>query len=210
MKTLFWNVDTQYDFMRSDEDYKGKLAIPGARDIEVNLKLLTQYAKENNLKVVNSADWHHPESEELSDKPNFITTFPEHCMANTFGAEFVPATKPENSYVIDWRDATFKAEEVKRNRNIVLYKDKFDVFTGTRHTNGIVDLLHPEKAVVYGVATNVCVDFAVRGLLERKIEVYVPTDAIKELPNIPLPYDNWKVLGAKLVTTKDVLEGKIW
>ena len=49
-----------------------------------------------------------------------------------------------------------------------------------------------------------CVNDAVNGLLERKIQVYIPTDAIKELPNLPLPYESWIKKGAILTTTKDV------
>jgi len=204
MKTIFWNVDTQYDFMRSDESYKGKLAIPGARAIEGNLARLTLLAKEKRIVVVNTADWHDVESGELSEKPDFVNTFPEHCMKNTRGAEFVPATNPENPYIIDWKQEQFGRERVLQARNLVLYKDKFDVFAGTPHAEEVVRLIQPRRAIVYGVATNVCVDCAVRGLLERKVQVYVPTDAIKELPNLPLPYENWQRNGAILTTTDEV------
>ena len=62
----------------------------------------------------------------------------------------------------------------------------------------------PKRAIVYGVATNVCVDCAVRGLLERKVDVYVVEDAIKELPGLPLPYEDWKSKGAYLIKTGEV------
>ena len=207
--TIFWNVDTQYDFMRDNGNYKGKLAIPNAETIEPNLAQLTKYAKKNNLVVVNTADWHTREDEELSEKPDFQRTFPQHCMRYTKGARFIPATNPENSYKIDWQQQTMNPTKLKESRNIVLYKNKFDVFAGNDFTNMVTKMLKPSKVVVYGVATNVCVDFAVKGLLERNIEVYVPTDAIKELPNLPLPLKEWEDLGAKLVTTKDVLEGRV-
>jgi len=204
MKTIFWNVDTQYDFMRDDENYKGKLAIPGAKAIERNLERLTELAAENEIVVVNTADWHIVESEELSEEPDFAKTFPEHCMKNTKGAEYVPATNPESPYAIDWKQEQLDKARVLQTRNLVLYKDKFDVFTGTPHAEEVVKLLAPERAIVYGVATNVCVDCAVRGLLERKVQVYVPTDAIKELPNLPLPYENWQRKGAILTTTDEI------
>jgi nicotinamidase/pyrazinamidase len=204
MRTIFWNVDTQYDFMRNDESYKGKLAIPGARAIEENLARLTQLAGEEGIIVVNTADWHDKDSEELSANPNFIQTFPEHCMRNTRGAEFVPATNPKDPYAIDWKQEQFAREKVLQVRNIVLYKDRFDVFTGTPHAEEVLRLLQPQRAIVYGVATNVCVDCAVRGLLERKVQVYVPTDAMKELPGLPLPYETWQRGGAVLTTTDEV------
>ena len=204
MKTIFWNVDTQYDFMRDDEAYKGRLAIPGAKAIEGNLEKLTAIAKQLGIKVINTADWHTIESEELSTNPDFTKTFPQHCMQDTKGAQFVPATNPENPYLIDWKQEQFDKEKVLQTRNIVLYKDKFDIFTGTPHSDKVVELIRPEKVVVYGVATNVCVDCAVKGLLERKVQVYVPTDAIKELPNLPLPYENWQRKGAILTRTDDI------
>src|SRR3989338_3806073 len=129
MKTIFWNVDTQYDFMRPD----GNLYVEGAEKIEGNLARLTELARVKGIKVVNTADWHNKDSEELSSNPNFIQTFPEHCMQNTPGAKFVPATDPQNPYKIDWAQDCFDMGEVSQRRNIILYKDKFDVFRGTPH-----------------------------------------------------------------------------
>ncbi len=94
------------------------------------------------------------------------------------------------------------------SREIIIYKDRFDAFDpeGAPFTDSIVKLLKPQRAVVYGVATNVCVDFAVKGLRQRGIEVYVITDAIKELPNLPLEevLQDWQQLGVHLMTVKDV------
>ncbi|MEK6758105.1 MAG: cysteine hydrolase family protein [Nanoarchaeota archaeon] len=199
MKTIFWNVDTQYDFMRED----GKLPVVNAKTIEANLAKLTFIAMDEGVQVVNTGDWHTKDSKEFSDKPNFINTFPPHCVQNTKGAEFVLATKPENPYVIDWQQARIDKKKIESTRNIVIYKDAFDVFAGNSYTDRILEIIKPDRAIVYGVATNVCVDFAVRGLLERKIEVYVPTNAIKELPNLSLQevLDRWVAKGAKLINT---------
>lgn len=203
-RTIFWNVDTQYDFMKPD----GKLFIPGATEIEGNLEYLTRIAADYNIKVVNTADYHTLQSRELSDTPDFKTTFPPHCLVGSKGVEFIDATKPANSYVIDWRDPNFNPAELQKHRNIVLCKDEFDAFhpTGAPHTEKVLNILNPHRAIVYGVATNVCVDFAVQGLLQRGVEVYVPTDAIKELPGLPLEkvFDSWKNEGAVLIKTMEV------
>jgi nicotinamidase/pyrazinamidase len=200
---IFWNVDTQYDFMRNDSDYKGKLPIEGAKGIEPNLKKFTDFADFKNLRVVNTADWHDKNSKELSENPDYRTTFPEHAMKYTRGALFVPAVEPKNPYVVDWSAKDIDRQEVENSRNIVIYKDAFDVFTGNKYTNEVLDMLNPDKVVVYGVATNVCVDFAVQGLLDRGKKVYVPVDAIKELPGKPLDeiLNGWKQKGAILTTT---------
>ena len=204
MKTIFWNVDTQYDFMRNDGSFKGALAILGAREIEGNLARLTKLAEKEGIQVVNTADWHKRNSPELSDNPDFVNTFPPHCLQDTKGAEYVTATNPDNPYRVEWETGNLDLDEIAQRRNIVIYKDKFDVFTGNSKTDQIVKAINPKEAVVYGVATNVCVDFAVRGLLERSVEVYVPTDAIKELPNLPLPYENWQRSGAILTQTDEI------
>lgn len=204
MSKIFWNVDTQYDFMRND----GKLYVPKAEQIDWNLSRLTEFARIEGIKVVNTGDWHDENSGEISGNPDFVKTFPAHCMRNTDGAKFIPLTRPKRPYEIDWKNESFDPRKVRTRRNIVLYKDKFDVFSGTPHAEPVLKLLNPKSAIVYGVATNVCVDCAVRGLLERNVKVYVPLDAIKELPGLPLPYDNWKKAGARLISTEDVLGGR--
>ncbi|MFH1063534.1 MAG: cysteine hydrolase family protein [Candidatus Woesearchaeota archaeon] len=214
MKTIFWNVDTQYDFMRDDESFKGALPIPGAREIESNLERLTMYANETRIQVVNTADYHTPASEELSDTPDFKSTFPPHCLKGTRGADFISATEPVDGWPVRiyWDDADFDEEALQGHcRNIVIYKDRFDVFTGNPHTEKVLEAIRPDRAVVYGVATNVCVDYAVRGLLKRGVEVYVPTDAIKELSGLPLEETirAWQDNGAKLVTVDDIVKYNI-
>ena len=208
MKTIFWNVDTQYDFMRNDADYQGKLAIPHAQLIEPNLAALTQYARENGIKIINTADWHTQASKEFADQPDFKTTFPAHCLQNTKGAAFVPATRPENPYMIDWQLAVPDLEKAKAAQEIVMYKDAFDIFAGNPYADAVVQAINPDRIIVYGVATNVCVDFAVIGNLVRGKEVIVPLDAIKEIPGLPLEATlaQWKRNGAVLVATKDIAD----
>ncbi len=205
MKTIFWNVDTQYDFMRED----GKLPVPEAESIEPNLERLTAMAKVYGVVVVNTADSHNENSKEFSANPDYVKTFPQHCMAGTAGAEYVPATAPENAYVADWRNKTLDEVAVREHRNIVLTKDVFDVFSpkeGSPHAGRVLEMLQPERAIVYGVATNVCVDFAVEGLLNKGIEVYVVRDAIKGLQGIPEPLEKWEVRGAKMIESADVVK----
>jgi nicotinamidase/pyrazinamidase len=130
-------------------------------------------------------------------------------MENTPGAEYIDETRPRNgTYIVDWDGEGIDEKAMREHRNIVIRKDKFDVFTGNPYTQDIIDALRPQATVVYGVATDVCVDFAVKGLLERGIKVYVPTDAIKELPIRPLEetLNEWESLGAELVKTSDIAD----
>ncbi|HLD07358.1 MAG TPA: cysteine hydrolase family protein [Candidatus Nanoarchaeia archaeon] len=205
MHTIFWNVDTQYDFMRDDELYHGLLYIPGAQGIESNLDRLTKLAAQRGIIVVNTADWHDEQSAEISATPDFKTTFPRHCMIGTPGAAYVPATAPARPYIIDWRDEHIDPAQVLRHRNIVLYKDAFDIFAGSRHADPALQLLDPQRVIVYGVATNVCVDRAVHGLRDRGKEVSVVQDAIKELPGtLEQTLASWSARSVHLIRTDEV------
>jgi nicotinamidase/pyrazinamidase len=202
-RTLFWNVDTQEDFI----DQSGKLYVQGAEKIRPILKQITDFAKEERIRVVNTCDYHHINSEELSPVPDYETTFPQHCLAGSSGAEFINETLPESPILIDWDSelAIFaEFDNPERFRNIIIRKDAFDVFAGNPYTEKIVQILHPDQVFVYGVTTNVCVDKAVMGLANRGIKVYVFKDAIKELPNLPLPFESWKASGIEMIIFSDI------
>lgn len=187
---LFWNVDTQVDFMDAD----GKLYVQDAESIKKVLRKLTTFAKDQDITVVNTCDWHHDDSLELSDSPDFITTFPPHCMANTTGASYVEETKPAPPIQwLPWDQENISTELVERN--VVIQKDRFDVFEGNPYADDFVKGLARrgiKNIAVYGVATNVCVAAAVEGLYSRGFKVSIVQDAIKELPGIPNPLEGWK------------------
>ena len=203
VKTLFWNVDTQEDFI----DQSGKLYVLGAEEIRPVLKLITEFAKAEGIRVVSTCDYHLINSNEISSVPDYETSFPQHCMAGSAGAEFISETIPESPILIDWdSELAIYAEldEPERFRNIVIRKDAFDVFEGNPNAVKIIQILHPDQVFVYGVSTNVCVDKAVIGLSERGIRVFVFEDAIKELPNLPLPFETWKAKGIEMISFTEV------
>ena len=201
MKILFWNVDTQIDFIYPD----GKLYVEGAEIIIDNLRKLTRLAGRHSIKVVNTCDYHLIGDKEISNTPDFKTTFPPHCLAGTEGTEFIKTTQPYDNYcTVNYLDETICKCKINRSRNIILYKNHFDIFQGNKHTEKVIRHLNPDIVVVYGVATNVCVNFAVLGLLKRVGTVMVVIDAIKELPNLPVTeiYDNWIKQGVVLTNIK--------
>src|SRR5690242_16769147 len=96
MATIFWDVDTQVDFMHAS----GKLYVPGAESIIPNLKRLTDYAHQHGIRIVASADDHVAGHRELSATPDFKQTFPEHCMHGTEGQKKIPETALKAPIVI--------------------------------------------------------------------------------------------------------------
>jgi len=208
MKTIFWCVDAQKDFMNKE----GKLYVQGAEEIKPNLKKITNYAKKNKIKVVCTGDSHTSISKEISKFPDFKTTFPDHCMAGDEGTQFIPEVIPSitDCTTIDYTAAEFPIEALIESRNVILYKDHFNIFNedaGNPWALNILGLFNPETVIVYGVATNVCVDYAVLGLIEDLCTVIVIKDAIKELPGCDLEviYKKWREAGAKLITTDTLL-----
>lgn len=206
MKILFWNVDTQKDFMNKN----GALYIKGAEEIKPILKEITEYARINRIKVVSTADCHTDKSKEISDKPDFKTTFPPHCMLlGGDGIEFIEETYPktfkDNYTMVCYSDKDLH-HSFNRARNVIIYKDAFDVFKGNHLTEKVIERISPEIVVVYGVATNVCIDFAVLGLLKKGLKVIVVSDAIKELPstNVNDIYYKWNIKGAMIANWKAV------
>jgi len=206
---IFWNVDTQKDFMLKN----GKLYVPGAEEIIPKLKEITELGKKSNIQIINTGDLHNENSSELSDNPNFKTTFPPHCTIDSEGMEFIDETNPttsKNYCAIPWFDteAPIPEDTIKKYSNIIIYKDDFDVFKGNKFTDNLLKMLNPKVVVVYGVATDVCVKFAIQGLLKRNIIVILIEDAIKGLGDCKQLIEEWKKKQV-LVITMDKLKNLI-
>ena len=89
--------------------------------------------------------------------------------------------------VIDWESQKgMNFHNIHKSRNIIIRKDAFDVFQGNNMTESIVNnlgvpFLDRPTFVVYGVAGDVCVSFAVDGIMRRGYDVVLVIDAIKSL-----------------------------
>src|SRR5687768_17135616 len=97
VKTIFWDVDTQYDFMKAD----GLLYVPDSEAIIPALAALTDHAHQRGIPIVASADDHAPHHRELHDTPDFRETFPPHCMRGTPGQAKIAETTLRNPLVIE-------------------------------------------------------------------------------------------------------------
>lgn len=74
MKTAFFDVDTQLDFLFPS----GALYVPGAEQIAPAIAELTRFAARNHIPIISSMDTH------LEDDPEFKHWKP-HCVAGTHG-----------------------------------------------------------------------------------------------------------------------------
>jgi nicotinamidase-related amidase len=199
--TVFWDVDTQYDFMFSD----GKLYVPGAEEILPQLARLSRWARAHGVRVVASVDHHSLSDAELSPSPDFRATYPPHCLAGSPGAAKTDATRLIDPLWID--GAPVDAAAVAAHRGEILFrKQRFDVFSNPT-AEAVVAALAPDDIVVYGVAQDVCNRYAIEGLVQRGYRVTAVTDAMK-----PIRADvgarlliEWAGKGVRLVETREIL-----
>ena len=193
---IFWDVDTQRDFIEPD----GKLYVPGAEIIVPNLKRLTHWARRNEAQVIASMCAHHP------GDPEFAQYGP-HCLVGTRGQEKIPETLLPNPFVIPNRAVTLPAD-LDRFSQIIIEKDKLDVFTNPNVAALLEHLGRQRGIVVYGVVTEICVAFTARGLIQRGFEVHCVTDAVRALDQSQAQQflDGISHAGARLTTTGELLK----
>ena len=203
---VFWDVDTQVDFMLPE----GKLYVPGAETIAPNLARLTDHARSSGIRIVASSDNHDADDEELSDTPDFQDTFPPHCMRGTPGQARIPETTLIDPLIIEPEDRaeTVAARLAGHAGDILFHKHYFDVFTNP-HVAPALRALGVSEVVLYGVALDVCDRYAVEGLLERfpEIAVSVVVDAVRALDEggRAALLAGWEAQGVTPIRTKDIV-----
>ena len=205
---VFWDVDTQVDFMHVD----GKLHVPDAEQIIPQLKRLTDYAHAKRIRIVASADDHVAGHRELSATPDFKETFPEHCMRGTKGQAKIPETALRDPLVVEPRreDPAELARRVRAHAGDVLFnKHWFDVFTN-ENIETVLGVLAPERVVLYGVAQDVCTRYAIEGLLTRhpEIRLLAVSDAMRPIDREVAQHllKQWSEAGVRIVETNAIVE----
>lgn len=175
-KVLFWDVDTQVDFMEPG----GKLYVPGAEKIVSTIQRLTQFAAEHNIPIISSMCAHLPSDPEFAE-------YPPHCLVGTPGQKKIPGTMLPNHFVVPNRKIKLP-QNVGSYPQIVIEKQATDVFSNPNTEDLLQQLcaewnVTPESAnvILYGVVTEICVDLAARGLIQRSYRITLLNDAIQHL-----------------------------
>ena len=197
--TILWDVDTQFDFMLPD----GKLYVPGAEETVPAMQRLVDAARGAGLVHVASADDHELTDAEISDEPDFLTTYPPHCLRGTRGARKIPATDQEDPVPLGLEPVPDRYLE---GREFLLLKKNFDVFTNP-NTERLLERLDPDGIVVFGVATDVCDDAAIRGFLARGRKVRFVEDAARGLDDehVAISTTFWREQGVEFTTAEGIV-----
>src|SRR5438105_3938919 len=196
--TVLWDVDTQVDFVLPD----GKLYVSGAERIAPAMRQLVEAARAAGVIHVASADDHELTDPEISEQPDFQTTFPAHCLRGTRGARKVDETEQEDPVPIGLEPLP---ERYLRGREFLILKKSLDVFTNP-NTDRLLAALDPDEIVVFGVATDVCDDAAIRGFLERGRRVRFVEDAARGLDEARTRACTtaWRERGVEFATAEEV------
>jgi nicotinamidase/pyrazinamidase len=194
---VFWEVDTQADFMLPG----GHLYVPGAEKLLPNIRRLTDAARQGKVFLVSHGCFHTPNDPEFE-------IFPPHCVKGTAGAEYVPEALTEKVARVPNEPDAKLPEDFSSYQQILLEKQTLNIFE-SRHADALVQRLgtHAEF-VVFGVVTEYCVSFAAKGLLERGRRVAVVEDAIETLKQEDgqKTIAELKNLGARMTTTDQALK----
>ena len=166
MKTVFFDIDSQLDFLYP----AGALYVPGAERIVPAISRLNRYAAQHGITVVSTTDAH------AENDPEF-GTWPPHCIAGTTGQHKAEAMLLERRLVIPNGPCELALDGASQ---IVVEKQTVDVFAAP-NLHRVVEHLKADRYIVYGVVTEICVLFAARGLLKTGKPVTVVTDAVETL-----------------------------
>jgi nicotinamidase/pyrazinamidase len=199
VKRILWDVDTQVDFVHPD----GKLAVPGAEAALPAMARLVGAARTAGIPHVASGDDHELTDAEISETPNYSETYPPHCLRGTRGAEKVHATLQTDPVPLALTDVP---ERWLRGREFLLLKKHFDVFTNP-NTDRLLELLEPDEIVLFGVATDVCDDAAVRGLVARGHRVVFVEEASRGLDEArtAVCLSAWREAGVEFASLEDAV-----
>jgi nicotinamidase/pyrazinamidase len=192
-RVIFWEVDTQADFMLPG----GKLYVPGAERLLPNIRKLTDAARQGCVFLVSHGCYH------TKDDPEF-KTFPPHCIKGTPGSAFVPEALTEKVVTVPNEPTARLPQDLFAYQQILLEKQTLDIFE-SRHAGELVKRFEDDtEFVVFGVVTEYCVRFAAKGLLERGRRVSVVRDAIETLKaeDAQRTVAELQALGAKVITTE--------
>jgi nicotinamidase/pyrazinamidase len=165
---LFWDVDTQTDFLLPG----GHLYVPGSELIVPNLARLTNLACSIGVMLISSACAHLPGDPELK-------IYGQHCMAGTPGQQKVSETLLRNRRVIPNRPV--ELPNLHDFQQVIIEKQDFDVFTNPNTERVLQQFGSALHIVLYGVVTEICVASAALQLLHRGHRVELVHDATQAI-----------------------------
>jgi nicotinamidase/pyrazinamidase len=164
MKRVLIDIDTQLDFVVP----AGALYVPGAEKLIPKWRKLLEHAAASGIPVISTVDAHEENDVEFFQ-------WPAHCVRGTLGQR-----KPEgltNSAAL-LQPFRSPVENVRSAPQVIVEKRTVDAFAEPNFRR-VLECFEADCYVVYGVAAEVCVKYALEGLLRHGKKAEVLTDAIR-------------------------------
>jgi nicotinamidase/pyrazinamidase len=183
-------VDVQNDFCEG-----GSLAVYGGADVASEITEFLGKHGDDYAHVVGTCDWHIDPGAHFASDPNFVDTWPEHCVVGTDGADFHPNLEQKRLEAVFHKGQHAAAYSGFEGRDAA-----GESLGGWLRVHGVDEL------DVVGIATDHCVrataldavgeGFATRVLLSLTAGVAVQTteQAIAEMRNVGVRLDGEPVL----------------
>jgi len=201
--TIFWNVNTQEDFFND-----GPMRVPNSESIRPKLRALTEFAKEKKIKVVSVISWNDPKAKWISTTPDYTNTFPEHCIANSTGTNFIQETLVDGDYFLIKNDAPYIVfPEIHKHRNIILFKNNMSMIEGNKFADSVLNnlgtvMMQRPDYVLYGIGAGLIA----KDLAKRGYDVKIVTDATIEFNGLPINYEE---IGIGQITTESIFSQEL-
>ena len=202
-EAILWDVDTQVDFIEPG----GKLYFAGAEEVRPAMARLVQAARAAGVVHVASCDQHELSDPEISEEPDYDSTWPPHCLLGTRGAAKIPETEqldPLPLPLVPVPQVTLR-RLLDGRREILIPKKHYDPFTNP-NTEPLLDALDPDEILLFGVATDICDDAAVRALLRRGRRIAFVEDASRGVDEsrVAACLAAWRDRGVRFTTAEEV------
>jgi nicotinamidase/pyrazinamidase len=201
---LLWDVDTQVDFVHAN----GKLPVPDAEKAAPAMARLVRWAEDEGVPHLATADDHELTDPEITDHPDFETTYPPHCMRGTPGAAKIPETVQRDPLPVSLTPYPpgLVPGLVRGRRELLILKKTYSAFSNP-NLEAVLSVLAPDEVIVFGVATDVCNHAAVMGLLERGYGVTFVEDASRGLSEerVAASLEQWRAGGVRFTTSAEVV-----
>ena len=160
-------VDVQNDFTEG-----GALAVVGGGEVARRISAYLARSGDDYDLVVSSRDWHDGDSDNggqfaTDAAPDFVTTWPVHCVAGTVGAEYHP----------DYRTGSVDVHVYKGQG-----RPSYSAFEGvTEDGTSLSEILTANEVTavdIVGLATDYCVLASAKDAVAQHLDVRVLTDLV--------------------------------
>ena len=160
-------IDVQNDFTEG-----GALGVAGGKAVAQGITGYLQAHPDRYEAVIASRDWHDGDHDNgghfaLDDDPDFVETWPVHCVSGTPGAEYDPGL---DERLID--------VHVRKGQGVPAYSIFEGSTDGGDPLDGTLDRLGVTDVDVVGIATDYCVRASALDALRAGKKVRVLTDLV--------------------------------